>query len=161
MYGTQNRTSLVFVLYGLVRTPPSMAANLPCLPGSSLSPEVLTSFVPPIHNQGVSLAPRQGHALWKIFLLTNGSFLYILITDFASSFLHQHCYQRTLSDTFCSLLAVLSQPPHCYFVVSSGCLWHVYCRSSDITEHLVRIIVHTLRQHCVEDSYQLTCYSHQ
>ena len=25
---------------------------------------VLTSFVPPVHNQGVSLAPLQGHALW-------------------------------------------------------------------------------------------------
>lgn len=35
---------------------------------------VLTSFVPPIHNQGVSLAPLQGRALWKKFLPTTGSF---------------------------------------------------------------------------------------
>ena len=35
---------------------------------------VLTSFVPPVHNQGVSLAPLQGHALWKIFLPATGSF---------------------------------------------------------------------------------------
>ena len=38
---------------------------------------VLTSFVPPIRNQGVSLAPCQGHALWKIFLPTTGSFFVI------------------------------------------------------------------------------------
>jgi len=44
-----------------VYTHPSMAAHLPYLPGSSYtSASVLTSFVPPIHNQGVSLAPRQG-----------------------------------------------------------------------------------------------------
>ena len=43
---------------------------------------VLTSFVPPVHNQGVSLAPLQGHALWKIFLPTTGSFFVCCITDF-------------------------------------------------------------------------------
>lgn len=44
-------------------------------------PRVLTSFVPPVHNQGVSPAPNQGHALWKIFLLTTGSFFILSITD--------------------------------------------------------------------------------
>ena len=43
---------------------------------------VLTSLVPPVHNQGVSLAPLQGHALWKIFLSTTGSFFVCCITDF-------------------------------------------------------------------------------
>ena len=43
---------------------------------------VLTSFVPPVHNQGVSLAPNQGHALWKIFLPTTGSFFVVILTDF-------------------------------------------------------------------------------
>ena len=38
---------------------------------------VLTSFVPPVHNQGVSLAPLQGRALWNIFLPTTGSFFCI------------------------------------------------------------------------------------
>ena len=42
---------------------------------------VLTSFVPPVHNQGVSPAPNQGHALWKIFLPTTGSFFILSITD--------------------------------------------------------------------------------
>ena len=47
---------------------------------------VLTSFVPPVHNQGVSLAPLQGHALWIIFLpsigmTTTGSFFVISLTD--------------------------------------------------------------------------------
>ena len=58
-----------------------MAANLLYPPGSSLSPEVLTSVVLPAHNQGVSYAPVQSHALWKICLPTTGSFFILLITD--------------------------------------------------------------------------------
>ena len=42
---------------------------------------VLTSFVPPVHNQGVSLAPLQGPALWKLFLPTTGSFFVLNLTD--------------------------------------------------------------------------------
>lgn len=38
-------------------------------------------FVPPVHNQGVSLAPNQGLALWKIFLPTTGSFFVLILTD--------------------------------------------------------------------------------
>ena len=38
-------------------------------------------LVPPVHNQGVSSAPLQGHALWNIFLPTTGSFFVFLITD--------------------------------------------------------------------------------
>ena len=62
-------------------TLPSMAANLLYPLGSSLSPEVLTSFVLPAHNQGVSYAPLRGHAPWKIFLPTTRSFFVLLITD--------------------------------------------------------------------------------
>ena len=51
-----------------------MAANLLYPPGSSLALEVLTSFVLPAHNQGASYAPIRGHAPWKIFLSTTGSF---------------------------------------------------------------------------------------
>ena len=47
---------------------------------------VLTSFVPPVHNQGVCLAPLQGHALRKIFLPTTGSFFVLSLTDL---FLHK------------------------------------------------------------------------
>ena len=43
---------------------------------------VLTSLVPPVHNQGISSAPLQGHALWNIFLPTTGSFFVCCITDF-------------------------------------------------------------------------------
>ena len=53
----------------------------------TISDQVLTSLVPPVHNQGVSSAPLQGHALWKIFLPTTGSFFVCCITDF---FLQQH-----------------------------------------------------------------------
>lgn len=52
-----------------------------------ISDQVLTSLVPPVHNQGVSSAPLQGLALWKIFLPTTGSFFVCFITDF---FLQQH-----------------------------------------------------------------------
>lgn len=44
---------------------------------------VLTSFVLPIHNPGVSLAPRQGLALWNLFLPTTRSF-FVFITDLLS-----------------------------------------------------------------------------
>ena len=47
-----------------VYTLTSMAANLLYPLESSPSPEVLTSFVLPAHNQGVSYAPLQGHTLW-------------------------------------------------------------------------------------------------
>ena len=63
-------------------TLPSMAANLLYPPGSSLSPEVLTSFVLPAHNQCVSYAPIRGLTPWKIFLPTTGSFFVCCITDF-------------------------------------------------------------------------------
>lgn len=43
--------------------------------------QILTSFVPPVHNRGISLAPLQGHALWKIFLLTTGLFFVLSLTD--------------------------------------------------------------------------------
>ena len=51
---------------------------------------VLTSFVPPVHNQGVSLAPLQGLALWKIFLPTTGSFFVLSLTDLAYRFSGRH-----------------------------------------------------------------------
>jgi hypothetical protein len=54
--GTRNRTSSFSVLYGLCVPRSAVAANLPHLPGSLSQ----TSFVPPAHNQGVSLAPFQG-----------------------------------------------------------------------------------------------------
>ena len=44
---------------------------------------VLTSFVLPIHNPGVSLAPCQGLALWNLFLPTTRSF-FVFITDLLS-----------------------------------------------------------------------------
>ena len=79
---TKVKRLLWSVLHDLVYALPSMAAHLPYLPGSScISAGVLTSFVPPVHNQGVSLAPLQGLALWKIFLPTTGSFFVLLITD--------------------------------------------------------------------------------
>ena len=70
---------LRFVLNGLVYPLPSMATHLP-VSTRIITLYVLTSFVLPIHNPGVSLAPRQGLALWKIFLPTTYSF-FVLITD--------------------------------------------------------------------------------
>ncbi len=68
-----------------------------------ISGRVLTSFVPPVHNQGVSSAPNQGLALWKIFLPTTGSFFVFFITDFSlcnSTFQWTFsCYILILSNT--------------------------------------------------------------
>ena len=68
----------------LVYTHPSTAANLPCLPGSSaLKSRVLTSLVPPVHNQGVSSAPNQDHMPYGNYscrLLAHS--LYVLLLTF-------------------------------------------------------------------------------
>lgn len=72
---------LCSVFNGLVYSLPSMATHLPYLPGSTLY--MSTSFVLPIHNPGVSLAPRQGLALWNLFLPTTRSF-FVFITDLLS-----------------------------------------------------------------------------
>ncbi len=65
-------------------THPSTAANLPCLPGSSDKYCVLTSLVPPVHNQGVSSAPNQGHMPYGKYscrLLAHS--LYVLLLTFS------------------------------------------------------------------------------
>ena len=58
-----------------------MAVNLLYPPGSFLSPEVLTSFVLPAHNQRVIYAPLRGmpHGDNSCRLLAHS--LYFLITD--------------------------------------------------------------------------------
>ena len=60
---------------------PSFYGSAPPMSTRITALRVLTSFVPPVHNQGVSSAPLQGHALWNIFLLTTGSFFVISLTD--------------------------------------------------------------------------------
>ena len=60
---------------------PSFYGSAPPVSTRITVSRVLTSFVPPAHNQGVSLAPLQGPALWKIFLPTTGSFFVLSITD--------------------------------------------------------------------------------
>ena len=71
--GTRSKTSLLF-RFTWPCVYPSLYGYAPPVSTRILSYfyEVPTSFVPPIHNQGVSLAPRQGLALWKIFLPTTG-----------------------------------------------------------------------------------------
>ena len=84
VWGIQSKMSLLSALYGHLYAPPSTAANLhlPCLPRSSHPEgEILAFFVLPIHNHCVSLAPLQGHALWKIFLPTTGSFFVTNLTN--------------------------------------------------------------------------------
>ena len=96
----KSKTSSFGVLHGIVYALPSTATHLPYLPGSScISAGVLTFFVPPVHNQGVSLAPLQGLALWKIFLPTTGSFFVIHLTDLISN--------GSLAGTFVDVLPVL------------------------------------------------------
>ena len=62
---------------------PSLYGNAPPVSTRIYSLYVLTSFVLPIHNPGVSLAPRQGLALWNLFLPTTRSF-FVFITDLLS-----------------------------------------------------------------------------
>ena len=91
--------SFTFDLHGQCVTLPSMAVHLPYLPGSpSVTSRVLTSFVPPAHNQGVSVAPLQGHALWKIFLPTTGSF-YVIVC-WLRRLLFQHLSADVSWETF-------------------------------------------------------------
>ena len=61
---------------------------------------ILTSFVPPVHNQGVSLAPLQGLALWKIFLPTTGSFFVLSLTDLFCMFLKPVPFGRRFPSLF-------------------------------------------------------------
>ena len=86
MYRNSSQTShkikcISFRFADLVYTLSSIASNLLYPPRSSLSPEVLTSFVLPAHNLDVSYALLWCHAPWKIFLPTTGSFFVLLITD--------------------------------------------------------------------------------
>ena len=152
--GARSRTSLVFLYMAFVHTLPSMAANLLCPTGSPLSPEVPTSFVPPIHNQGVSLAPSQGHTLWTQFLLTAGSFFVCLITDslpapapFGGRYLwHSALFRGCMVRSRHSVVL---------------CCLQVHRRPSDIADHLLWIVVHLFRQHGIEDPDQLAGNCHQ
>ena len=65
VFGYTKQNVVTSDLYGLCMPRTSMAAHLPYLPGSPpVSHRVPTSFVPPAHNQGVSLAHLQGLAPW-------------------------------------------------------------------------------------------------
>ena len=126
---------------------------------------VLTSFVPPVHNQGVSLAPLQGHALWWLFLPTTGSFFFVLsLTDL---FKYQYLtapYGGRFPD---SVFILLSLPvtaefnsPQLFLKVQFNCdrtlpvcLCLLRCLQlwpSDITHQFHWVIIHTLCQDCVE-----------
>ena len=110
---------------------------------------VLTSFVPPVHNQGVSLAPLQGPALWKIFLPTTGSFFVISLTNLHGS------RAGTLRWTFCPacssclpafpVMAGFSSRRHCRRLsptVTGYCLFlflllcRLYLQPPDVAQHL-------------------------
>lgn len=135
-----------------------MAANLLCPPGSSLSPEVLTSFVLPIHNQGVSSAPTRGRTPWNISLPTTGSFFVFLITDLlpVSALLS--------ADVFCYILLCSVTAHLTASCIVSFCFLrslHIYCRPFDISKHLCRIIFYTFCKHSIKDSDQFRCNCHQ
>ena len=110
-WGIRSRTSLAFCsawpfvcpsIYGS-EPPVSTRITGPC--------RVLTSFVLPVHIQGVSSAPLQGHALWTKFLPTTGSFF--VDTDFITQIAHSGTFRRTLpATTFCFL--------HCFASETSG-----------------------------------------
>lgn len=136
--------------------------------------QVLTSFVPPVHNQGVSLAPLQGLALWKIFLPTTGSFFLLSLTDLFSMLSRlAPCggrFPRLLHissslpvtagfSSQLSLPRVQSNRDRAFsvFLLLLCCL---YLCPLDVTHQLPRIIIHTLRKDCVEYPYDLTGHCH-
>ena len=110
---------------------------------------VLTSFVPPVHNQGVSLAPLQGLALWKIFLPTTGSFFVFSLTDL---FLYDS-RTGTLRRTFSRIIPLIFQLS-CFVAVWPLCC--LYLRSPDVTHHFLCVIINTFCQNCVENPQSLT-----
>ena len=132
----------------------------------TISDQVLTSLVPPVHNQGVSSAPLQGHALWNIFLPTTGSFFVCFITDFLPSC--NSTFQWTFSCCIpffilpatvagLSIQAFFTQmlkpTTICCFLIFLCC--HYCFRPYDITQHLLTIIIYTFCQYRVEDPDQL------
>lgn len=60
---------------------PSFYGSVPPVSTRITVLRVLTSFVPPVHNQGAGSAPNQGLALRKIFLPATGSFFVLSIAD--------------------------------------------------------------------------------
>ena len=134
-------------------------------------PEGLTSFVPPIHNQGVSLAPLQGPALWKIFLPTTGSFFVSILTDlfcrsplpapFGGRFpgLFLHAFSFPITAEFNSQIILPEIQFNCnrsFFSLSFCFLCCLHLWSSDITHQLLCVIVNAFYQDCVEDPQYLT-----
>lgn len=135
---------------------------------------VLTSFVPPVHNQGVSLAPLQGLALWIIFLPTTGSFFVLSLTDLSSMFSRlAPCGGRfpsllhisssfPVTAGFSSQLLLLRVQSNCdrAFFCIPPLLCCLYLRPLDITHQLPCVIIHTLCKDCVEYPYNLTGHCH-
>jgi len=138
--GTLNKTSLISLYMALCN--PSLYGSKPPMSNRIIRTHtrVLTSFVLPIHNQGVSLAPLQGHALWKKFLPTTGSFLCVLITTLL------------LVSDLLSVVALFSAdvflllPTHFTFL---RCLlnWALY-----VSHHFLCIIYNSFCQHCIKYS---------
>ena len=134
---------------------------------------VLTSFVLPVHNQGVSLAPLQGHALRKIFLPTTGSFFVISLTDLYASL------TGALRRTFPQPVPHISQPflswldsapgtvcrrlsptltGYCLFLFPLLC--HLYLRPPDVAQQLRRVILDTFCKNREKYPQHLTCHRH-
>jgi len=97
-FGYTKQNVVIYALHGLVCSPVPLWQRT----SRVYQDPAPTSFVPPAHNQGVSLAPLQGPALWKIFLPTTGSFF--VITD---SFLYSSTGWWTFSCRFGTLFCLL------------------------------------------------------
>ena len=145
----------------------------------------LPSFRLPI-NQGVSLAPCQGLALWKIFLPTTGSFFVnITFTDWlpvtalfpADVPLPRSAFPSASQQFFQSFRSIpgvaevnrqfslylaahfnhVSLPSDSYSLSSYAACTPLSGRP-DISQHLFSIVIYAFCQYGIEDSKDFTCY---
>ena len=136
-------------------------------------PRVLTSFVPPFHNQGVSLAPLQGHALWKIFLPAAGSFFVISLTDLHASLTGalRRTFPQPVPHTSQPFLSWLDSAPGTvcrrlsptltgYYLFLFPLLCRLYLRPPDAAQQLLRVIPDTFCKDYIKYPQHLAGYRH-
>ena len=126
---------------------------------------VLTSFVPPVHNQGVSLAPLQGLCpkvnipadYWLILCILSLTDLFCMnpcrhlaVDVFPTRSSYLSAFLSRLNSVLCNYCQELNSTVtgdylFCFCLLCCQLLW-----SPDITHQFQRVIIHTFGQYRVE-----------